>query len=117
MGRVLAPFPAVLALALPSPACRPRQGEGSPSLQTRLGEWVRLAPGQSLRLPREGLTLRFLEVPHDSRCPIGARCVWAGVARIRLTFNLEPHPEYPRAITPQQYRLRLRVERKEAYDG
>ena len=137
---------ALLALALTALACRPVTPAGARPLQARLGQWVRLAPGQAVSV--DGLTLRFLDVPHDSRCPRGARCVWAGVARIRvewseggrsrvvvleqggltssarqrvdrylLTFNLEPHPDYEKAITPRQYRLRLRVERKEAPDG
>jgi len=32
------------------------------------------------------LTIRFLEVTDDSRCPEGTTCVWAGNAKVKLTL-------------------------------
>ena len=36
------------------------------------------------KFSRSGLTVRFVELMEDSRCPENARCVWAGNARIKL---------------------------------
>lgn len=33
------------------------------------------------------LTIRFLEVTEDSRCPEGTTCVWAGNAKVKLTLS------------------------------
>jgi hypothetical protein len=38
----------------------------------------------------EGLTIRPLRVVEDSRCPINARCVWAGRMILRAEVNRAP---------------------------
>lgn len=87
-----------------------------------------------------GLTLEFLNVPEDSRCPTGVQCVWQGNGVVRLelrrdgasetvTLNtgveprtaefgahrvrllfLEPYPVYQNPTTPAQYRAHVLVE-------
>jgi len=39
-----------------------------------------LSPGQSATIVGENLSLKFVEVVSDSRCPKGATCIWAGEA-------------------------------------
>jgi hypothetical protein len=35
----------------------------------------------------EKLSIRFTNVPEDSRCPVGVHCVWAGQVRIDLEIQ------------------------------
>lgn len=39
-----------------------------------------LSVGQSVSVKGEDLTITFVEVVSDSRCPTGATCIWAGEA-------------------------------------
>ena len=36
------------------------------------------------KFSRSGLTVRFVEMVEDSRCPKGTQCVWAGNAKIKV---------------------------------
>jgi hypothetical protein len=53
----------------------------------RAGEQFRLRYGQTAVLQGSGLILRFTNVRADSRCPVGAMCVWAGNAEIVLQVS------------------------------
>src|SRR5882672_6683573 len=44
----------------------------------RLGDEFTLRVGQSASIPEINLWMRFLQVVDDSRCPVGALCVWQG---------------------------------------
>ena len=35
------------------------------------------------------LIVRFVGVPSDSRCPLGAMCIWAGDAEVAITVTLD----------------------------
>lgn len=48
---------------------------------------VQVSNGQEKAMNDSGITIRFLEVIEDSRCPSDVNCVWAGVARIRLRIS------------------------------
>lgn len=50
----------------------------SDEIKAGLGEEFVLAVGQSASIDGEGLTIRFIEVTEDSRCPEGVECVWEG---------------------------------------
>ena len=41
-----------------------------------------LGIGRSVVIPEEGLSIGFESVLEDSRCPLGAVCIWEGNARI-----------------------------------
>ena len=43
--------------------------------------------GKERKVEGSDLTLAFLEVTEDSRCPEGAMCIWAGNARARMTVR------------------------------
>jgi hypothetical protein len=98
-----------------------------------------LAVGESVAVTGTPITIRFLGVPEDSRCPINAVCIWAGNARVELelrgsdapatlsvnSFNgakevvygayrvqlvqLEPAPTTTGPIQQRDYRATLRV--------
>lgn len=46
---------------------------------------ARLAVGEQVSV--DGHTVRFVEVVEDSRCPRGAQCITAGVARVRVEVD------------------------------
>jgi hypothetical protein len=41
--------------------------------------------GKSVYVKGSKLTIKFIEVVEDSRCPIGVDCFWAGNAKIRVS--------------------------------
>lgn len=40
--------------------------------------------GKVLAVPNENIKIKFIDVLEDSRCPTGARCVWAGNAKVKI---------------------------------
>ena len=100
---------------------------------------VVLAPGQTTEIAA-GLSLRFIGVTGDSRCPADALCVQGGDAVVRISIlsngstaerdlhtgtmqpvtfeavrveliQLEPYPFSSRTIRPDEYRATVRVTR------
>lgn len=75
---------------------------------------VELKHGAS-RTVDSGLTIRFLSVLNDSRCPIGVQCVWAGNAEIELeltgsvieSVGLNTGSQFPRTYTFEGYTVTL----------
>jgi hypothetical protein len=51
-------------------------------LPAKAGEEFTLALGESVGVEQRGVLLSFEKVIEDSRCPMNARCVWEGNARI-----------------------------------
>jgi len=49
-----------------------------------MGEEFTLALGESVGIDETGVIVEFLKVIEDSRCPMNARCIWEGNARIAL---------------------------------
>lgn len=45
-----------------------------------------LSPGQSARVDGSALTISFVGVTEDSRCPEGVVCVWAGNGAVSLSL-------------------------------
>jgi hypothetical protein len=45
-----------------------------------------IAPGQTQLISSEALSIKLLELT-DSRCPVGAHCVWAGQATAKLLVS------------------------------
>jgi hypothetical protein len=55
--------------------------------QARQPETVSLRAGQQKRVAKGELTLKFISVEEDSRCPEKAVCVWAGNAKIKVKIG------------------------------
>ncbi len=55
-----------------------------------LGAQVTLAPGAAVSARNTGMTVRFIAVTEDSRCPRDVTCVWAGEVRVRLEVQQTP---------------------------
>lgn len=70
-----------LALTLTAPlavAAAPAPAPADQSRPVRLGQWTQL----------DRVRIRPDAVVEDSRCPINARCVWAGRATVRATVQI-----------------------------
>jgi hypothetical protein len=103
-----------------------------------VGKDFTLAPGQSAKLAKDDLTVTFVKVTGDSRCPKGVSCVWAGDATVTVSsggtttydlhtgrasaqtvkisghdvklVGLTPQLQAGSTITPGDYRATLRIE-------
>jgi hypothetical protein len=56
-------------------------------------ETVRVQINHQKRLPKSRLTVRFVELIEDSRCPIDTTCVWAGNAKIKVRVSRNGRPQ------------------------
>lgn len=52
--------------------------------QPNLGDEFSLGVGERAAIPALALSVRFVAVPDDSRCPSRAQCIWAGDAMVLL---------------------------------
>lgn len=55
-----------------------------------VGESFMMEPDQELENATAKLTVKWLEVAEDSRCPTNTNCVWEGQARVSLLVNGDP---------------------------
>jgi len=46
-----------------------------------------------LYYPEENLSIRFIDVLSESRCPTSVQCFWEGVAEIELGVQIKSNPE------------------------
>ena len=76
---------------------------GATQVKAPPGEEFRIRAGQTAQV--EELRVRFLRVTEDSRCPINARCVRAGSAKVEVELRA-PRTAARRAIltTPDEPR-------------
>lgn len=81
-------------ILLPLAAC---SGTG---LQAKLGQEFSLAIGQSATISSEKMTLEFIAVTADSRCPSGAQCIWAGEAKCTIVISLDGNAQTVTLIQP-----------------
>lgn len=57
-------------------------GNPSPSDQT-----LSVGVGETVAVGTTGVTIAFLRVEEDSRCPLNALCVWEGNGKVALTLS------------------------------
>jgi hypothetical protein len=78
-------------------------------------EEIRVRQGQQRSGDRGRIKIRLTSVLEDSRCPVGATCVWAGNARVKLevtrgrsrrTIELSTTLE-PKVVSALGYSFRL----------
>jgi hypothetical protein len=58
---------------------------GGTQVRAELNEEFRIRTGETAQV--DGLRLRFMRVSEDSRCPINARCVRAGSAKVAVELR------------------------------
>lgn len=75
---------AALAFALAATGC---QSDSLPTYpaDTAAGTPLALRVGETAR--RDGHAVGFVRVIDDSRCPVGAQCIWAGEAWVEVTLD------------------------------
>ena len=56
----------------------------------KIGEEFSLALGESVGIDQSGVSVGFKAVVEDSRCPMNARCIWEGNARIAILVSAFP---------------------------
>jgi hypothetical protein len=79
---------------------RSEESAGAPKSEAMgvpLGATFLLHAGEEAVVGRRGLTVRFVEVLMDSRCPTGVLCVWAG--EVSVLVAVAGHGEKPQEIT------------------
>ncbi len=59
----------------------------SSDVRSELGKEFSLKVNQSASIDSEGLTIKLLEIPNDSRCPSEVLCVWAGEVMAKLELK------------------------------
>jgi hypothetical protein len=64
-----------------------------PASAAKRAETLRVQINKEKKFPKARLSIRFVELVEDSRCPADAQCVWAGNAKIkiRVTMNGRSH--------------------------
>jgi hypothetical protein len=77
----------ILCCALPSFSFAGRGDSAASKKTPRLGSEFELRVGQSVSLYKRRLSIRFVAVADDSRCPSDVTCVWAGNARVQLQVS------------------------------
>jgi hypothetical protein len=82
----------LLALTAALLGCQSKQANAAP-VEHNLNEVFVLGAGQQASIRGENLSLRFTDVPEDSRCPTAVDCVWMGQARIAVEVQ-------PQGIAP-----------------
>lgn len=115
-----------------------KSGETKSTDAVALGKDFTLAPGQSAKLDKNDLTVTFVKVMGDSRCPQDVNCAWAGDATVTISaggstsydlhtegsftgtvkisghdvklVGLTPRPKADSTIPPGDYRATLRIE-------
>lgn len=131
-------LPLLLAVALL--ACR---SASTPAVHSAsLDQEIQLAPGEQAVYSQQRLTVEFVRVVTDSRCPTDATCFWAGEVTVQLaiwtdgaaavqheikagehaTFGeyrlavvrVEPERVSTRQIAPEEYRVTVKLERANA---
>jgi hypothetical protein len=104
-----------------------------------LNQEFQLAPAEQAAFGPQRLSVEFLRVVEDSRCPSDATCVWAGEVKVQLStrtgdaaavrheivagqqatvgewrvlvVQVQPERSSTRTIAPEEYKVTLRVER------
>lgn len=62
-------------------------GAGAGGGEDSAPKHIRLRPGQRAHVSGTGVSVEFVSVGEDSRCPQGVQCVWAGSVRINLRLR------------------------------
>lgn len=48
---------------------------------------VKVRVGKQKKFARSKITVKFISLVEDSRCPVGVNCVWAGNAKIKVQIS------------------------------
>lgn len=57
------------------------------TVEAQSGQQQKVKINTQKKFSRSNLTVRFVELIEDSRCPKGTQCVWAGNAKIKIEVS------------------------------
>lgn len=92
MKRIIAVIGLIIVLLLPAAAFSCSSGEEVENVKAKLGVAFDLKVGKTAEIEKEYLSIQFIEVTADSRCPNYAECVWAGEAKCRMAMKITDSP-------------------------
>jgi hypothetical protein len=75
-----------LVLIVALAACRSTGAPGSHAAS--LNQEIQLAPTEQAAYEQQKLTVEFVRVVEDSRCPTDVTCVWAGEVKVQVATRL-----------------------------
>ncbi len=55
--------------------------------EAKTGKQIKILVNREKAVPGSKLTIKFVSLVEDSRCPEGTNCVWAGNAKIKVTVR------------------------------
>ncbi len=59
------------------------------SAQEETAQTINVRVGKQKKASRSKITIKFVSLIEDSRCPEGTNCVWAGNAKIKVSLKLD----------------------------
>ena len=63
-------------------------------MTTNLGQAFEIKVGQEASISSQQLTLKFLSVSEDSRCPQGTICMWEGNGKVNIELTSTGQTSY-----------------------
>ncbi len=78
---------ALVCFVLPSLSFAAPTDSAASKYKPRLGSEFEIHVGERVNLHKTKLSVKFVTVTEDSRCPSDVTCVWAGNARLQLTVS------------------------------
>lgn len=90
LALITLPLALVLAACSTTPASSPLPNTPSPVVNDTYPKLppaqgiVRLKEGESVFLKDQQINVKFVKVLADNRCPLNARCIWAGNATVAI---------------------------------
>jgi hypothetical protein len=110
-------FVAVVVISMGEMIAIAHDARSNQNTSARLGETFMIKLGEQAFIEVEALTIAFVAVVEDSRCPADVRCIWEGNARIVTTLSkinnkpvsveLNTSMEFPREGEYLDYRIKL----------
>ena len=86
------------------------------TIDAQTAQQIKLGLNKQKVVTKDKLTIKFVSVIEDSRCPVGVDCIWAGNAKVQIkatdrtgvskTFELNTQLE-PQAVTFDSYEIKL----------
>ncbi len=85
-------------------------------IDAQTAQQIKLGLNKQKVVSKGKLTIKFVSVVEDSRCPVGVDCIWAGNAKVQInatnqngvskTFELNTGLE-PQSVTFEGYEIKL----------
>jgi hypothetical protein len=70
---------------------------------SKSGSTFEMKPQQTAKFPAENLTITFLDILEDSRCPSDVTCIWAGQTRLSFALSNDKKTEIVMGSNDSEY--------------